>query len=204
MGITIKKILSPGIFCLISLPVGAIYSSVVWSQGIAIEEVIVTAQMREENAQSIPLAIGAYDKKFIALVGASSLTEMEAAIPNINFGRGDRNTRGEIAIRGVGDYSRNIGTDARVAVYIDGVLTGRSSSFDQSLLDVAHIEVLRGPQGTLAGTNALAGAINIVTQKPEDEFKAELFGNTGNYDLNSLTGKINLPITDDLFASLLL
>jgi len=207
MGITIKKILSPGVFCLTSLPLGLIYSSAVWSQGVtvsAIEEVIVTAQMREENVQSIPLAMGAYDKKFIAQVGATSLTEMEAAIPNINFGRSDRNTRGEIAIRGVGDYSRNIGTNARVAVYIDGVLTGRSSSFDQSLLDVAQVEVLRGPQGTLAGTNALAGAINIVTQKPKDEFKAELLGNIGNYDLNSLTGKINLPITDDLFASLLL
>lgn len=206
MGITIKKILSPGIFCLTCLPVGAFYSSGGWSQGAtspAIEEVLVTAQMREENAQLIPLAIGVYDKKFIARVGASSLTEMEAAIPNINFGRGDRNTRGEIAIRGVGDYSRNIGTNARVAVYVDGVLTGRSSSFDQSLLDVVQIEVLRGPQGTLAGTNAVAGSINIITQKPEDRFTAELFADTGNYDLNSFTGKINLPITTDLFASLL-
>ncbi len=199
--------LSPGFFCLTSLVIGTTYSSVGWSQNTkspALEEVIVTAQMRDENAQSIPIAIGVYDKKFITQVGASSLAEMESAIPNINFGAGDRNTRGEIAIRGIGDYSRNIGTNARVAVYIDGVLTGRSSSFDQSLLDVAHIEVLRGPQGTLAGTNAVAGAINIITQKPEDNFNAELLTNTGNYDLHSLTGKINLPITADLFASLLI
>ena len=207
MGITIKKILSPGVFCLTGLPAGLVYSPIVLSQSAAdpvVEEVIVTAQMREENAQLIPLAIGVYDKKFIARVGASSLTEIEAAIPNINFGRGDRNTRGEIAIRGVGDYSRNIGTNARVAVYVDGVLTGRSSSFDQSLLDVTQIEVLRGPQGTLSGTNAVAGAINIITQKPEDRFTAELLGNTGNYDLNSLTGKINLPLTNELFANVLL
>ncbi|HEY0891969.1 MAG TPA: TonB-dependent receptor plug domain-containing protein, partial [Cellvibrio sp.] len=206
MGIMIKKIQPPHFFCLTSLVIGATYSSFAWSQNTknpALEEVIVTAQMRDESAQSIPVAIGAYDKKFIDQVGASSLTEMESAIPNINFGRGDRNTRGEIAIRGVGDYSRNIGTNARVAVYIDGVLTGRSSSFDQSLLDVAHLEVLRGPQGTLAGTNALAGAINIVTQKPEDEFKADLLTNIGDYNLQSLTGKINLPLTADLFASLL-
>ncbi|WP_323816435.1 TonB-dependent receptor [Cellvibrio sp. NN19] len=168
-----------------------------------LEEVLVTAQMRDENVQSVPLAIGAYDKEFVQKIGASSLTEMESAIPNINFGRGDRNTRGEIAIRGVGDYARNIGTNARVAVYIDGVLTGRSSSFDQSLLDVAHIEVLRGPQGTLAGTNALAGSINIVTQKPEEDFSAELRSDVGNFDLQSLTGKINLPLTTDLYASLL-
>jgi iron complex outermembrane receptor protein len=206
MGIMIKKIQSPQFFCLTSFVIGATYSSVVWSQntkGPALEEVIVTAQMRDESVQSIPIAIGVYDKKFIDQVGASSLTEMESAIPNINFGRGDRNTRGEIAIRGVGDYSRNIGTNARVAVYIDGVLTGRSSSFDQSLLDAVHIEVLRGPQGTLAGTNALAGAINIVTQKPDEHFNAELLTNTGNYNLQSFTGKMNVPLTADLFTSLL-
>jgi iron complex outermembrane receptor protein len=126
---------------------------------------------------------------------------METSIPNINFGRGDRNSRGEIAIRGIGDYSRNVGTDARVAVYIDGVLTGRSSSFDQSLADVAHVEVLRGPQGTLAGTNALAGAINIVTEKPSGSLSGELLTNAGNYDFNSITGKVNLPVTADFFAN---
>ncbi|HSC66053.1 MAG TPA: TonB-dependent receptor [Cellvibrio sp.] len=207
MGIIIKKILSPQVVNLAGLFFVAGYSTTVWSQGTkgpVIQEIVVTAQMREEGVQSIPIAIGTYSEKFITQIGANSLTEMETAIPNINFGRGDRNTRGEIAIRGVGDYSRNIGTDARVAVYIDGVLTGRSSSFDQSLLDVTQVEVLRGPQGTLAGTNALAGAINIVTQKPEDEFKGEWLGNVGNYNLNSFTGKINLPITSDFFVSLLL
>jgi iron complex outermembrane receptor protein len=202
-----RKILLPGGFWFASFFIATTYSSMAWSQNTKsaeLEELIVTAQMRDETAQAIPIAMGVYDKKFITQVGASSLTEMESAIPNINFGRGDRNTRGEIAIRGVGDYARNIGTNARVAVYIDGVLTGRSSSFDQSLLDVAHIEVLRGPQGTLSGTNALAGAINIITQKPEDTFSAELLSNVGNYNLRSLTGKINLPLTSDFFASLLL
>ncbi len=185
--------------------VGSASSSLVWSQSTPIvDEVLVTAQMRAESAQNIPLAIGVYDKQLVDQIGASSLTEMEAAIPSLNFGSGDRNTRGEITIRGVGDYARNIGTNARVAVYVDGVLTGRSSSFDQGLLDVAHIEVLRGPQGTLSGTNALAGAINIITQKPEDNLTAEVLANTGNYGLAAVSGKINLPLSDDLFASLLL
>lgn len=207
MRTTIIKMLSRAFFCLAGLVVGATYSSVVWSQSTkysSLDEIVVTAQMRDESIQSIPIAMGAYDKKFIARVGASSLADMESAIPNINFGAGDRNSRGEIAIRGVGDYSRNIGTNARVAVYIDGVLTGRSSSFDQSLLDIERVEVLRGPQGTLAGTNAIAGAINVITQKPQDNFSAELFTNTGNYDLRSLTGKINVPFSADFFASLLI
>jgi iron complex outermembrane receptor protein len=170
----------------------------------AMDEVIVTAQMREENPQSVGIAMGVYDKDFIANAGANSLTEMEFAIPNLNFGFGGRNTRGEIAIRGIGGYARNIGTDARVAVYIDGVLTGRSSSFDQSLLDVEQIEVLRGPQGTLSGTNALAGAINITTQKPENKFTADVFSEVGNYNLQAITAKINAPLTSDLYASLLI
>lgn len=207
MGIIIKRILRPLFFYLASTFIVVTCSSMAWSQGAkisVIEEVVVTAQMRNESARSIPIAIGVYDKKIIDQVGAHSLADMEFAIPNINFGAGDRNTRGEIAIRGIGDYSRNIGTNARVAVYIDGVLTGRSSSFDQSLLDVAHVEVLRGPQGTLSGANAVAGAINIITQQPDENVTAELFTNTGNYDSNSLTGKVNLPLTEDLFSSLLI
>lgn len=179
--------------------------SFAWSDSASpIEELVVTAQMREEPVQSIPLAIGVYGEEFIEKVGAKSLADMEAAVPSLNFGSGDRNTRGEIAIRGVGDYARNIGTNARVAVYVDGVLTGRSSSFDQGLLDVAHIEVLRGPQGTLAGTNALAGAINIITQKPQENFNAEIQAGAGNFGAQSFTGKLNLPLSDDFFASLLL
>lgn len=205
MGITIKRILSSKGFCLAGLIVGSSSSAMVWSQATpVVDEVLVTAQMREESVQNIPLAIGVYDKQLIDRLGASSLTEMEGAIPSLNFGSGDRNTRGEITIRGVGDYARNIGTNARVAVYVDGVLTGRSSSFDQGLLDVARVEVLRGPQGTLSGTNALAGSINIITQKPEDTFSAELLANTGNYGLAAVNGKINAPLSDDLFVSLLL
>ena len=204
MGITIRRILCSSELCLLGIA-ASLCSPIAWSDSASsIEEVVVTAQMREEPLQSIPLAIGVYGEEFIEKVGAKSLTDMEAAVPSLNFGSGDRNTRGEIAIRGVGDYSRNIGTNARVAVYVDGVLTGRSSSFDQSLSDVSHIEVLRGPQGTLAGTNALAGAINIITQKPEENFHAEIQAGAGNFDAQSLTGKLNLPLSDDLFVSLLL
>lgn len=168
-----------------------------------IEEVIVTAQMRKENVQSVPIAMGVYNNDFLTNIGASSLTDTEYAIPNINFGSGGRNTRGEISIRGVGAYSRNIGSDARVVVYVDGVLTGRSSTFDQSLLDVERVEVLRGPQGTLSGANAIVGAINVITQTPNKKLSFELLTDVGNFDLRSITGKLNLPITEDLYASLL-
>ncbi len=204
MGITIRKVLCSKEFCIAFFLVSSHSSIASLASASSVEEVIVTAQMREESLQSIPLAIGAYDQQFIEQISATSLTDMESAIPSMNFGSGDRNTRGEIVIRGIGDYARNIGTNARVAVYVDGVLTGRSSSFDQSLADVSHIEILRGPQGTLAGTNALAGAINIITQKPDDNVSAQFDAGAGNYGAQSVTGKLNLPVTADLFASLLI
>ncbi len=205
MCITIKKILSSTNLGWASVVVGSLSSTLVWSQPAPIlEEVLVTAQMREEQAQNTPLAIGIYNKAMLETQGASSLTSLETAIPSLNFGSGDRSSRGEITIRGVGDYARNIGTNARVAVYVDGVLVGRSRSFDQSLLDAVRVEVLRGPQGTLAGTNALAGSINIITQQPEEIFKAGVDVNTGNFDFSSLTGSVNIPITEDLLTSLLL
>ncbi len=205
MCITIKKILSSANLGWTGVVVGSLSSTLVWSQPTpALEEVVVTAQMREEQVQNTPLAIGIYNKATLEQLGANSLTSLETAIPSLNFGSGDRSSRGEITIRGVGDYARNIGTNARVAVYIDGVLVGRSRSFDQALQDAVRVEVLRGPQGTLAGTNALAGSINIITQQPEDTFKAGLNVNAGNFDFSSLTGSVNIPLTDNLFTSLLL
>lgn len=204
MRITSRKFIIPKEFYLAGVVLGGMSGSYSWAQVPAVEEVMVTAQMREEPIQKTPLSLSSYGKEFVEKIGASSLVDIESAIPSINFGGGERSTRGEIVIRGIGDYARNIGTNARVAVYIDGVLTGRSSSFNQSLLDVTQVEVLRGPQGTLAGTNALAGAINIITDKPGDSLGGELFASVGNYDSASLVGKANVPLTSDLFASVLL
>jgi iron complex outermembrane recepter protein len=185
------------------LSLGVNLSSWAQDEVTKIDEVIVTAQFRAEQAQSVPIAMSLYNKDALEKISAQSLTDIEHAVPNINFGSGGRDTRGEIAIRGIGGYSRNIGINARVAVYVDGVLTGRSSTFDQSLLDVEQIEILRGPQGTLFGANALAGAINITTQKPNENLSGKIQSNLGNFNLAAYTGKINVPLSSDLYASLL-
>ncbi|MEE8058142.1 MAG: TonB-dependent receptor [Pseudomonadales bacterium] len=169
---------------------------------VTLEEVIVTSQQRVENLQDVPIAISVYNTTQLDRLGANTLAELAPAIPSINFGQGGRSSRGEISIRGVGDYSRNIGSDARVAVYVDGVLTGRSSSFNQYLHDIERVEVLRGPQGTLFGKNTLSGAINITTLKPNKQFKASLQTESGNYRYRSHTVQVNTPITQQLYSSL--
>lgn len=169
---------------------------------IQIEEVIVTAQRRDENLLSVPIAISVIDGKFIENNGAFGLSELESAIPSLNFGRGGRKTRGEIAIRGVGGFARNIGTGGRVLVYVDDVPLGRSSSFDVSLADVKQIEVLKGPQGTLFGANTIAGAVNITTMDASEDFNVRLRADYGQRGYLLQTLKTNLALTDTLFGRL--
>lgn len=166
-----------------------------------IEEIIVTAQKRSESLQDVPVSITALSSDTLNSIGAVGLHDIEYATPNLNFGDGARQVRGYISIRGVGDESRNIGTEVRAGVYVDGVYLGRSQSVNSSLLDVERVEVLRGPQGTLFGKNTVSGAINITTQKPYAEFGGWASLGTGNYGLLDAKGSINIPFTDRFYGS---
>ncbi len=177
------------------------------SQGYAadrslIEEVIVTAQKRSENLYAVPVAIDVIDGEYIAKSSALGLSELEMAIPSLNFGRGGRRTRGEIAIRGVGGFARNIGSNARVVVYVDEVPLGRSTAFDAGLLDVKQIEILKGPQGTLYGMNTIAGAINVTTETPNDTLSNSLQADLGDRNYQLYSFKSNIPLSDSLYGRL--
>src|SRR3546814_14789591 len=107
-----------------------------------------------------------------------------------------------VVIRGVGASSRNSGFDSRVGVYLDGVYLGQSPAINQSLVDIERVEVLRGPQGALFGKNTVAGAINLVTAKPGDDFSAYANVRYGNYDAWSLTGRVNIPLAEGIAMKL--
>src|SRR3546814_12445556 len=107
-----------------------------------------------------------------------------------------------VVIRGVGASSRNSGFDSRVGVYLDGVYLGQSPAINQSLVDIERVEVLRGPQGALFGKNTVAGAINLVTAKPGDDFSAYANVRYGNYDAWSLTGRVNNPLAEGIAMKL--
>ncbi|MFL0802238.1 MAG: TonB-dependent receptor [Agarilytica sp.] len=190
--------ISLNIICLSFLAIPT--SLVVASENRQVEEVIVTAQKRDENLLSVPIAIDVINGSFISESGALGLSELESAIPSVNFGRGGRKTRGEISIRGVGGFARNIGSDGRVVVYVDDVPLGRSTAFDASLLDVKQIEILKGPQGTLFGANTIAGAINITTQNPTDELNHEFRSDFGDRAYRLFSVKSNIPFTENLSA----
>jgi iron complex outermembrane receptor protein len=189
--ITMKNVLR------LAVPLMAALISVsAWSQDDdVIDEIVVTARHRTESIQSVPISISAVSGSFLADQRITSLQGLEHSVPNLVFGETGTSGETHIGIRGIGDFSRNIGFDTRVGVYIDGVFAGQSLAVDQGLVDLAQVEVLRGPQGTLFGKNSSSGAINIISNKPElGETSGELRVGAGNFDTVSGQAVLNVPL----------
>ena len=169
---------------------------------LAVEEVIVTAEHRETNIQTTPISITAITAAGLADAGVKRVEDFANLLPNVYID--DRNLRGQnIAIRGISADLNNPGLDQGVGVFIDGVYLGRATSANTNLFDLERVEVLRGPQGTLYGKNAIAGAINYITRKPGDTAYAEGDISYGNYAAVSGSAMVSGPIiAGKLFASL--
>jgi iron complex outermembrane receptor protein len=134
------------------------------------EEVIVTATKREESIYDVPVAISAFTADGIERQGITNLTDIGKFVPNMNvteFSAGHTSSANPF-IRGIGLQDHLITTDPGVGVYIDGVYLGRQVGQNWSLANIARVEVLRGPQGTLYGRNSIGGAVNIITVQPGD------------------------------------
>lgn len=169
------------------------------SQDNDIEVILVTAQKRVENILEVPISIASFNSESIGKTGIRQLNEIAEFVPNLTMTT-TNDFSSSIAIRGVGSASRNIGFDARVGLYLDGVYIGQSPAHNQDLLDLERIEVLRGPQGTLFGKNNVAGSINLISKKPDDEFGGAVAFSAGNYDLKQVTAMINAPLGDNVAA----
>jgi len=169
-------------------------------EGFSIEEVVVTAQKRTERLVDVPVAISVFSASSIEQTGVRELREISGYMPNVQISSGN-DFRSTVTIRGVGASSRNIGFDSRVGVYVDGVYVGQSPAINQELLNLERVEVLRGPQGTLFGKNTVAGAINLVTKKPDDELHGLASIDVGNLNYRKITGFMNLPISDTVSSS---
>tara|TARA_R110001592_G_scaffold408_1_gene2280 strand:+ start:1899 stop:4244 length:2346 start_codon:yes stop_codon:yes gene_type:complete len=164
-----------------------------------IEIIVVTAQKRVENIQEVPISIASFSRERIEKMALRQLNEVAEFVPNLKMSQ-TNDFSSSIVIRGVGSSSRNIGFDARVGLYLDGVYIGQSPALNQDILDLERIEILRGPQGTLFGKNNVAGSINLITQKPEDEFSANVGVSVGNYGLRQYSATLNTPLSDDIAA----
>ena len=166
-----------------------------WSQGL--EEVIVTAQKREQGLQDVPIAVEAFSAQEITNLSAQDIGDLGTFTPNVSISKASNQPN--YAIRGIGTDDFGIGADPAVGVYQDGVYIGRSGGSKVAFNDLARVEILNGPQGTLFGRNAAAGAIQYISNKPDEELYGWARATVGNYDRYQLDGVANVPLTDNLF-----
>lgn len=164
-----------------------------------VEEVVVTAQRREESLQRVPVAVSAYDAKTLQARQLTSVADVAQVAPNVQYSAGASGTgsSANIFIRGIGQVDFIPTTDPGVGTYIDGVYLARTTGAALDLGDVQRVEVLRGPQGTLFGRNSIGGALNITTQAPTDSFSGRIEGTIGNLNRYEERLMLNLPLVGD-------
>ncbi len=162
---------------------------------LMLEEVVVTAQKRSESVQDIPLAVTALSSDMLDERGITDMASLVSAVPAMHFGQAGANTR--ITIRGIGTEQTTVTGDPGVAFHIDGVYQARSSAGNALFYDLARVEVLRGPQGTLYGRNATGGSVNLISKEPENELNGHIEAQAGDYDQQRLQGVLNMPLADD-------
>ena len=157
-------------------------------------EIIVTAQKRAENIQDVPIAISAVGSEYLESRGISSIDSLGTIAPNVKIERAPSSkTITQIAIRGSVTINPAITWEPAVGLYLDGVYIAKAQGSIFDIADLERVEVLRGPQGTLYGRNALAGAINLITKKPSGEAGGSMELTYGSYDYKKIKGVIDLP-----------
>ncbi|GAB3103698.1 TonB-dependent receptor [Aestuariicella hydrocarbonica] len=169
----------------------------------AIEEVIVTAQKREQSLQDTPIAISAFDSSSLEQRGIQDVSDVGQFAPNVQIAKTPGNSTGAtIGIRGSVTFNPAITWEPTVGMYMDGVFLGKNLGGIFDIADLERIEVLRGPQGTLYGKNTIGGAVNLITRKPSGEFSGNVKATMGNEDYYSLSTSIDTPSVELLGGSL--
>jgi iron complex outermembrane receptor protein len=159
-----------------------------------IQEIVVTAQKRSENLETVPVAVTAFTSKERDLIGVKSMQDITDFTPGLAYST----VLDRAFIRGVGRETNNLATQPGVATYNDGLYNSSVVAASGDPLFVDHVEVLRGPQGTLYGRNSIGGTINSISRKPTSSWYSEVRANIGNYGTYNFEGAVSGPITDNL------
>lgn len=161
-------------------------------------EIIVTAEKRSVDLQSLSQAVSAYTSETRQLIGLNDLQDFAAFTPGLSYSSGtDR-----VYIRGIGRQTNTNGSDPGVSTYTDGIYDSSTNSISASDFFIERIEVLRGPQGTLYGRNSIGGAINAISKRPTEEFTADIRTTVANYDVFNLEAAVSGSIIPGLRARL--
>lgn len=161
--------------------------------------IVVTAQRREESAQDVPMAIQAFGEDTLKQLQVNSVEDLQNVVPGFSVSQSYQGVP-TYTLRGIGFNTINLSATSTVGTYVDEVAYPYPFMNSGPVFDVSRVEVLKGPQGTLFGRNTTAGLINVVTNKPSDEFEASASVDVGNYDTWNIEGMVNLPISENIQA----
>ncbi|WCL53856.1 TonB-dependent receptor [Gimibacter soli] len=162
----------------------------------AIDEIVVTAQKREQTLQDVPISVAVTSQATIEKAQVRDMIDLQTVVPSLSVSQLNATGQTNFSIRGFGNGNGNDGIEASVGVFIDGVYRSRTSSALDDLPEIERVEVLRGPQSTLFGKNVSAGAISIVTAKPQFEFGGKAEVSVGNLDQRLVKASITGPLSD--------
>ena len=165
-----------------------------------LEEIIVTAQRREESLQDVPIAVAALTAESLEITGVDSTRDLPQVVPSVQFTRSGAS--GLIFIRGVGTTNAAVGEESSNAVYVDNVYLPDLAQTINNFNNIERIEVLKGPQGTLFGRNATGGLIHIITRDPGDKMAASAELGYSDYDTLSGRAYVGGPITETISADI--
>lgn len=161
-----------------------------------VAEIVITAERREENLERTPIAVSAVTGQQLEAQGIVGFQDLGLRVPSLRFGSGVTGGENVITLRGLGSQNTTPGGDSPVAYNINGVYVQQTTAVDPEFYDVARVEVLRGPQGTLYGRNSVGGSVNVITVEPAHVFAASADALVGNYDAHTFRGWITGPLVD--------
>ena len=162
-----------------------------------LEEIVVTAERREESLQKAPVAVTAVSGDTLKALNITSGQGLAQVVPNLVIGQ--NGSSAQVGIRGAISTTPGPFADPAVGFSINGVYIARASAALSSLYDIAQVEVLRGPQGTLYGRNTIAGLINVITAKPKlDKWEGNASLGYGNYNDIEASGMLNVPVSSTI------
>lgn len=173
--------------------VDAARSDVAPSERARIEEVIVTAQKREERLQDVPIAISVLTSDYLESRDLTSIDRLSTLAPGFKIEQTNNSTFSILSMRGKSSLGTSLFNEPSVGLYIDGVYIPKAQGSVFDIADLERIEVLRGPQGTLYGRNTLAGAVNLITKAPSGSLGGSIDLSYGNHDYWRARGILNLP-----------
>lgn len=203
MKVPTRSLLSRSILIALSAP-ACVFSAHVAAQTTAgdaaafkrtqgLEEILVTARRKEEKLQDVPTSITALSAKDLADLKIDSIVNVGQTIPNLYIQQQGGSIAPQLQLRGISNGSLNVQVDAGIGFYVDGVYFGRLGASTFDIADLAQIEVMRGPQGTLFGRNSTGGAINLITQAPTGQFGFHAEAGFGKYNDRRQKVSLDLP-----------